>query len=252
MSFFSCVRDKLLTIFGDLKVFPYPMFMLYDPGSYAVKGEDVRQLIGVVQEGDILVRGFSRYLDGYFIPGYLSHVGLYLGKVPRQGSSEEIPSQVADIYKEGEQMVVHSMAEGVFMEDLLSFARCDYLVVVRPKITSLPALQFDYKEVYHIALQNLGKPYDFGFNFLVHDSLSCTEFVRDCYDRYQMDLGIFVKSRKFWFLQKSMLIPDDFFTDRSDIAWMSKSVTGENIARIIAKNKLDYLNAPWWTTPAAV
>ena len=242
MNILLSARDKFLTAFGDLKVFPYPMFILYDPGSYAVKGEDVRQLIGVMRDGDILIRGFARYLDGYFIPGYFSHVGLYLCRVPRPGTSEDIPSEIAASYKEGEQMVIHSMAEGVFMEDLLSFARCDYLVVMRPKITYLATDQFEFNKVYHIALQNLGKPYDFGFNFLVHDSLSCTEFVLDCYQKYLKNLGVFVKSHKFLFIQRDILIPDDFITDRFDIAWMSKSTDRERIARIVAKNKMDYQN----------
>jgi len=240
MSIFLTARDKLLTMFGDLKVYPWPMFALYDPGSYAVKGEDVRQLIGVVQPGDIFVRGFLRYLDGYFIPGYLSHVGLYLGKVPRPGSSENIPSEVAASYKEGEQMVIHSMAEGVFMEDILSFARCDFLVVVRPNLANVPSGPIDIGEVCHLALENLGKPYDFGFNFLVHDSLSCTEFVADCYEKYLKNFGVFVKTHQYLFIKRDMIIPDDFITDRFDIVWMSKSVDRDKIARVVAKNKSDY------------
>ena len=40
---------RFLTIFGDIKIFPGPLFFLYDPGSYLVKGEDMRQVMKIVQ-----------------------------------------------------------------------------------------------------------------------------------------------------------------------------------------------------------
>jgi hypothetical protein len=63
------VIDKFLTFFGDIKIFSFPMFFIYDPDSYRVKGEDVHKLISTVRYGDILVRGFKNYLDGLFHPG---------------------------------------------------------------------------------------------------------------------------------------------------------------------------------------
>ena len=68
-------------MFGDIKVFKWPMFILYDPGSYRVKGEDMREVIQIIEPGDMLVRGYDNYLDGYFIPGYFSHAGLYVGEI---------------------------------------------------------------------------------------------------------------------------------------------------------------------------
>ena len=35
------------------------------------------------------------------------------------------------IFRAGEQMVVHALAEGVLMEDLIQFCRCDYMAVLR-------------------------------------------------------------------------------------------------------------------------
>lgn len=239
MNILARLRDKFLTLFGDIKIYPSPMFVLYDPGSYLLKGDEVRELIGIVQPGDILVRGFVRYLDGYFIPGYFSHVGLYLGKVPRPGVPETPQADVDKSFREGEQIVIHAMAEGVFMEDILSFSRCDFLVVLRPKPNFFSPELFEFPGVYEIALQNLGKPYDFGFNFLVHDTLCCTEFVFECYEKYLTRLGVLIKMRKLLFLRKSTLVPDDFITDKFEIVWTNRAVDRDKIARIIAKNKMD-------------
>lgn len=225
----AVVRDKLLTMFGDIKVYPKPLFVLYDPGGYLLKGGDIRQLIHLVRPGDIMVRGFLRYLDGYCIPGYMSHAALYLGPVPRPGAQPTPQSDIDPAYLAGEQIVIHAMAEGVFMEDILTFSRCDYLIVLRPKLENLPNHYFDFPSVYDIAVQNLGKPYDFGFNFLVHDSLSCTEFVYDAYAAYMDILGVTIKSRRMFFITKDMLIPDDFITPMFDIVWMSQSVDQKRV-----------------------
>src|SRR5512138_1107006 len=80
--------DWVITKFGDLKLFrgtinplkPWTV-IAYDPGSFAVKGEDVRAVMAALEPGDLLVRGYHDYLDGKVIPGYFSHVGLYLGRV---------------------------------------------------------------------------------------------------------------------------------------------------------------------------
>ena len=64
------VYRKLLAIFGDIKVFKWPMFILYQPQGYGMKGPDVREVLRCIKAGDILLRGYNNYLDGYFIPGF--------------------------------------------------------------------------------------------------------------------------------------------------------------------------------------
>ncbi|HEY4784512.1 MAG TPA: hypothetical protein VIH57_00620, partial [Bacteroidales bacterium] len=116
MKLFEKIYNGFLNFFGDIKVFKFPMFIVYDPGSYRVKGEDVRQVINLIKPGDILVRGYINYLDGYFIPGFFSHAGLYLGEVKESDRAYVKPGEDSEFHT-GEQMVIHSMAEGVFMED---------------------------------------------------------------------------------------------------------------------------------------
>ncbi|HYY58660.1 MAG TPA: hypothetical protein VE842_15105, partial [Pyrinomonadaceae bacterium] len=211
------ILESFLTVFGDLKVFRWPLFFLYDPGSYLVKGKDMREVINIVRPGDILVRGYVNYLDGYFIPGYFSHAGLYLGHVDAEylksiWSDDERYAPLDEVLEKchaGEQMVIHSMAEGVFMEDLLNFCRCDHMMILRfpDNLTRGPgngeklfskAEEFSREEkeiasrlerresvpfsevlpvITKVALSQLDRGYDFRFDFADFENLSCTEFV---------------------------------------------------------------------------
>ena len=253
--------EKFLTVFGDIKVYKRPLFLVYDPGSYLVKGEDIREVIKIVQPGDILVRKYKNYLDGFFIPGYFSHVGLYLGPVKR----EDIDLVPFDSGKKqfqcGDQMVMHALAEGVLIEDLLNFCRTDYLVILRfpeklkkvPEARSLNVPKNEYfpeeeeiqrrmeegaeihfKDIfpiiYKVALKNLGRPYDFNFDFADFARLSCTEFVYLCTKCTGPFLSVAPEKKSvFLFFKKTMIQPDVFLSTKLDLAWGSPKLNRHKI-----------------------
>jgi hypothetical protein len=115
------LQERLLLVLSDVKLYPWPLFLVYDPGSYLVRGDDARQAIEAVKPGDILVRRYRHYLDGYFIPGYFSHAGLYIGPVEERDRGLVKAKSGKRQFRTGKQMVVHALGEGVLMEDLLSF-----------------------------------------------------------------------------------------------------------------------------------
>jgi hypothetical protein len=256
------VIDKFLTFFGDIKVFSFPMFVVYDPGSYRVKGEDIRKLIATVKPGDILVRGFKNYLDGYFIPGYFSHAGVYLGPVQEKDLELVSRPEGKKLFRTGEQMVVHALAEGVLMEDLIQFCRCDYMAVLRfpekirrssqaqplpiPDHLYHPAEKAVSKRldggeeilfsealpvIFRVALENLGRPYDFNFDFASFARLSCTELVYFCTKCLGPFLDISPIERRVLFIKKAMIPPDAFVRSRLELIWSNSSVDREKIAR---------------------
>lgn len=236
MNIFQFMRNRFLKFFGDLKIFKYPFFMLYHPAGYKVKGDDIRQVIKTIQTGDILIRGYVNYLDGYFIPGHFSHAGLYIGEV--KPGQLNIPDAFKNVYKEGEQIAIHSMAEGVFMEDIINFCRCDYLVILRRNDRTEPDLDpaTMNEEVLKRAYANLGKPYDFKFDFSNYHTMSCTEFVYQCCDEFMAKYKVGIKKRSVLFKSIEMIIPDDFVTNEFDVAFKSASVKQEVLDRIMAKN----------------
>ena len=91
-----------LTIFGDIKVFRWPLFVIYQPTSFRVKGFDTRAIMANIQPGDVVMRAYDDYLDGYFIPkgsSGCSHSGVYIGA----------------------NKIVHSIAEGSSIIDIIDF-----------------------------------------------------------------------------------------------------------------------------------
>jgi hypothetical protein len=236
MKILEKIYTGFVTFLGDIKLFKFPFFMLYDPGSYLVKGDDIRQVLKIVQPGDILVRGYINYLDGYIIPGLFSHAGLYLGEVKERDGKDLKKGQLKD-FKAGEQIIIHSMAEGVFMEDIINFCRCDYMAILRrrPKIESKNDKKYTFSRAFKKALGYLGAAYDFAFDFENFHKLSCTELVYACYKDILPTYGVDIKFRRVMFIKKRIIIPDDYVNSKLQMVWKSKSVSDNKIIKIKSK-----------------
>lgn len=244
--------EAFLTFFGDIKIYPHPMFIVYDPGSYRIKGPDVREILDRLQPGDILLRGYDNYLDGKFIGGTFSHAAFYYGKVTPADCPFEESHHRRERFLTGDQMVVHSMAEGVFMEDILTFTRCDKLAILRLpdpigkqtaakiRVTSQQAGSFSTaeEEIYQtlkrgetvrraavileaqkLALQHLGDEYDFGFDFETHKSFSCTEFVYFIYRCVCPFVRIDLVDKTILWVTRRVLRPDDYLKTGLSVAY---------------------------------
>jgi hypothetical protein len=251
------LMERFLTIFGDLKVYRWPMFMLYQPLGYQVKGEDIREVLESVRPGDILVRGYRDYLDGHFIPGYFSHVGLYLGaltEADRPPGSEANPSRNKPQagFRGGKQMMIHALAEGVILEDIINFCRCDYMAVLRfpaqmqkrdpswralapldapeqavhDRLSAGGAVAFDeaFPAIKAAALAKLGARYDFQFDFDRFNRLSCSELVYFATKSVGSFLNIEPENRRVLGMRRSLIQPDAFVRAPLDVAWKSRSV----------------------------
>ncbi|MCX7986418.1 MAG: YiiX/YebB-like N1pC/P60 family cysteine hydrolase [Bacteroidales bacterium] len=227
------IYNGFVKVLGDIKVFPYPLFVIYDPGSYRVKGDEIREVMQVVEPGDILVRGYVNYLDGYLIPGFFSHAGLYLGRVD-EDDKRWVKPQAMHLFRSGSQMVIHAMAEGVFMEDIINFCRCDFMMILRrnPSIESEAARQITSRTIFENALQRLGLPYDFQFNFSDIKKLSCTELVFDCCKGFISEYGIEPKKHRFLLFSKTILSPDDFVSSSLTKVWRSKNLPKKAIRKL--------------------
>lgn len=257
------LRDRLLTLLGDVKVFRWPLWIVYDPGSYRVKGRDARALIELARPGDVLVRGFDAYLDGRFIPGYFTHAALYLGPT----SEADLPlvrEPARRRFRSGAQMVVHAIAEGVLMEDLLDFSRCDRLAVLRfPElIRATPGASPDdpspldreeralrdrlaaggavawseaWPTVRRVALAQLGRGYDFAFDFTDLRRLCCTELVHRATRCLAPFLGVQPEPHRILFLSGTGIPPDAFVSSPLRLAWASPSTSARRLEALRAR-----------------
>lgn len=72
---------KFLTCFGSIKVFKFPLFIVYDPSEYEMNGVHLKKALSMLKPGDIILRGYNHYLDGYFVddPHGYSHGSIYIG-----------------------------------------------------------------------------------------------------------------------------------------------------------------------------
>lgn len=271
------VQKQLMTILGRLKYFSRPPVIVFDPSSYKVKGPDVRELINILQPGDILLRAYDGYLDSWFIrhswpqgsqrkprAGRFTHVALYVGylaesdrarassqingydwdsdrKAPaadlpqiRESARKQFFDPVLSKGGQGEwpdnRMVVHAMAEGVQLEDILTFCRCDYLAVMRlPESAAEGVASRDdlIRQAVETSLARLGAEYDFNCaDVNQFQSFSCAQLVYYCYRQaaglWQMTPrwhGLFGR-----FMLRLTVTPDDFTEAGLECVWQSRSL----------------------------
>lgn len=180
--------SKFLTAFGNVKIFKYPFWLVYDPDLYEITGEKTIQIFRTLKPGDIVFRGYNNYLDGKFVPSKTgwSHGGIYVG----------------------EDQMIHAVAQGVSQINVIDFVRCDRIAILRPRKHSKSAIkkakQFLKDQV----------PYDFGFKRNT-SSLYCFELCGECYEklnieRYTVKKFFGLMKRKGVYLAESFFTSDDF------------------------------------------
>lgn len=134
------------------------------------------------------MRGFRHYLDGKFIPSKdgWSHGAIYVG----------------------DGKIIHAVAEGVSETDVITFSRCDRLVVLRPRKYARHAVSKARK------FMKDNTPYDFGFERGI-SALYCFELCGECYDKLSIErktvkkmLGLL--KRENVFLAESFIESPDF------------------------------------------
>lgn len=241
-------QSGFLAWFGTLKLFatrhPGAMvglglpsaYLVENPRGYRISGRDLRQVLALLQPGDILLRGFDGYVDGVFIrrasrcsdtgyrPGWYTHAALYVGPLDENDRAQVPPAfaHQSDYFETGAQMVIHSMSMGVHTEDILTFARCDYLTVLRLR----PSARLDpakaIAEAKRAALSKIGEEYDFDSSDTTRfHRFSCSELVYYCLHSVREQLGLAPRlhalyplgtwNPKLAVFKRATIIPDDFY-----------------------------------------
>lgn len=157
------LKKWFLTIFGDIKIYKFPFFVIYNPDTFRIKGEETRDAMAVLKPGDIVLRKYIHYLDGYFIPGKYSHSSIYVG----------------------DNKIIHAVAAGVEYIDVIDFLRCDSFCILRQDNEEIATKAVEFAKK---AEEERAK-YDFDFSS-DNDDYYCHELVATSY----ADLGIEKKS----------------------------------------------------------
>lgn len=134
------------------------MFIVYDPTVFEIDGEAIMTILDKLRPGDVILRGYTMYADGKFIPGDYSHGGLYIGN----------------------DTVIHAVAEGVSEINVVSFCMCDRICVLRPRVGVKAAISKAKK----FAKDTV--PYDFAFKRNA-SALYCFELCAECYPKLKIE-----------------------------------------------------------------
>lgn len=149
--------------------------------------------------GDIMLQRRNWHLSNVGIPGFWTHAALYTGSLeemekyfnsdfPMMGYPdfrEYFAEEYPEVYSQYLQLdswgypisVVEAIDPKVLLQSLPKSADADFVVVLRPSKLS----KQDRLMAITRAWDNLGKPYDYNFDFDTLNELVCSEVVYDAY-----------------------------------------------------------------------
>jgi len=177
-------------------------------GWYLIPPEQLAAAELALEPGDVLVARKNWYLSNVGLPGFWPHAMLYLGAPEKLatlddpevrawieselGEPLDLPSYLARRfprswaeYAGGEALVlIEAISEGVVF-NTLGHAAGDYLAALRPRLSKRAKAQAIAE-----AFAQLGKPYDFDFDFVTDHALVCTELVWRAYRPAQDKTGL--------------------------------------------------------------
>jgi hypothetical protein len=172
---------------------------VYRKHDYLIKEKQIQKFTPLLEPGDILLERREWYLTNVGIPGYWSHVALYIGTAEERKSYFNDPQTRMWLQKQGsrsfEQLLFHTypraytissapaddenpvrvmeaIAAGVVFSSLEFSAACDSLAILRPRLEKRDKAFAIFR-----AFQYHGRPYDYNFDYLTDNSLVCTELL---------------------------------------------------------------------------
>lgn len=178
-TFLYKIWSKFLTFFGDIKIFKFPMFIVYDPFYFKMTGEKILEAIEILEPGDCILRRYDSYLDSKFINGDYSHGAIYIG----------------------DNTIIHAVAPKVEKINAVDFMECDGIVIYRPKKYKSSAVRSAKK------MLKDGIPYDFNFD-KDSNALYCFELVALCYKK--LNIPTFKIKKLFGLIKKEVYLSDSF------------------------------------------
>lgn len=148
----------------------------------------IQELKGILRPGDIILERRNWYLSNGFLPGYWTHMALYVGTaedLTRRGlGTHPYVQPHLDLFRQPdpngyEHRAIEAVVWGVIFSSLEETAAADHLAVLRPRVSEARK-----NAAIARAFSHFGKPYDFDFDFFSTDRLVCTELIYRAYDEF--------------------------------------------------------------------
>ncbi len=175
-------------------------------GNHLITTKQAAALRSRLQPGDIIFERHEWYLSNLGLPGFWTHVALYIGTpeerrqlfndpevkrwVQKLGASsgdlEELLRQryaaaymksIAPLEQKHQPRILEAISEGVSFTSLEHSAASDSIAVIRPRLSHRDKAQAILR-----AFHYSGRPYDFNFDFETDSALVCSELVFKVYE----------------------------------------------------------------------
>jgi hypothetical protein len=149
------VYKRVMTKFGDVYLADRP------PLCRAI---NLEEMMGVLDAGQIVCRGYDHYLDSHFIPGDFTHSGVVINR----------------------REIIHSIAEGVESIHPMDFVMdCDRFVVLQPSYSPiLEVKEIQVSKVVDRAIWHCEhNKTEYDFTFSDDNKFYCHEFSVDCIEK---------------------------------------------------------------------
>jgi hypothetical protein len=142
--------------------------------------ENARLLLPELKPFDILVIKSNHKLSNTIIPGYFSHVSIWLGsETINYKDSGKVSSGSLNAASPGitDKCMVESITTGSRLCSLLECSDAVTMIIIRPEMN-------DYQKtrIKQNIIRQLGKKYDYNLNIEMSDRIYCTELVFLGYD----------------------------------------------------------------------
>ena len=165
-------QSGVATYMGDTRIVSREPF---------IKAGQIEAVESRLEPGDILLERANWYLSNPSLPGFWKHAALYVGRLEdlkRLGIADDpnVQRHLADYLvpaPDGRpKTVIEAVSEGVLLNSLTKSLHADYAAALRPRVSTQQKAAAVTR-----AFANLGKPYDFNFDFADATKLVCTQVV---------------------------------------------------------------------------
>lgn len=151
------IKKFLIDFFGNIRVYPGGI-VLFGNSSYKVKGNYIKEIMRLLQPGDVLLNSHTGFVSSWFIKGKYKHAGLYV--------------------LDGD--VIHVIGDGIQKESIYSFLRCDSFAIIRCKNRDL--IKLAIANAYRQFDRHVKYDYDFDITSESAESeFYCSEFTDFCF-----------------------------------------------------------------------
>lgn len=170
----KAIQEFLFTIMGDVRM------PLIDGIKFSRRQK--KQLLKILEPGDIILTYSSGYLSNIFLPGYFKHALAFTGPQNKEKNEFLTKIQLKESQKQyikPDHNIIEAVSDGVITSSLDSYLNgyANRIIAFRPNLVNE-----DIKIILKSLYSFLGFDYDFDFDLTSGEKQACTEIIYRSYN----------------------------------------------------------------------